>query len=113
MSRVEWRGFVNIALFDQDKKAIKRLAAENGDVWALIDDLLQSGYKITFSPDFENDCVTVSLTGWHDMTKPNDGLTMTQRHADPRVAFLAALFVHMEKTGGEWEKFDGSEDVEW
>lgn len=113
MARAEWRGFVNIPLFSQDKKAIKKMSAENGDVWALIDDILGSGYKVTFTRDFENDCVIVSLTGWDEMTKPNDGLTMTQRHADPRIAFLAALHVHMEKTGGEWEKYDGQEDVDW
>lgn len=113
MAKAQWKGFVNVALFSQDKQAIKKMANENGDVWPLLDDLLQQGYKVTFTADFENDCVICSLTGWDEMTAPNDGLTMTQRHADPRIAFLASLFVHMEKTGGEWEKFDGDLDVEW
>lgn len=113
MSRAEWRGFVNIELFSQDKKAIKEMRKKHDTLWPLITDLLQSGYKITFTQDFENDCVICSFTGWDDMTKPNDGITMTQRHADPQIAFLAALFVHMEKTGGDWEQFDGDLDVEW
>lgn len=99
----DWNGFANIRLESQDRKAVKALAETmtGDDVWGYILECLDEGYKISISPDDENDAIIVTLTG--TVTSVNPATAMSQRHSDPLVAMAASLFAHTEIADrGDW-----------
>lgn len=116
MAKAEWIGFQNIRLEKAHKKEIKKLEKEMTPeklFWWLAE-LTEQGYQVSLSSDYEHDCTVAALTG-KETDCPNAGYTMTQRHADPKVALLALWYAHVKiADGGKWE--EAQEDwnsVEW
>ena len=105
MPKAEWQGFVNIRLNDTHKKEIKKLAEKSSPEtvldWLLTE--LDSGYKVSLSPDEDNGAVIATLYGY-DADSVNAGLAMSQRHQDAVIAICALQFAHVEiAQRGEWE----------
>ncbi len=99
----DWNGFANIRLESQDRKAVKALAEtmSGEDVWGYLLECLDEGYKVSISPDDENDAIIVTLTGTEKSANPYTA--MSQRHSDPLVAMAASLFAHREIADrGDW-----------
>lgn len=111
----DWNGFANIRLERQDRKAVKALAETMSaeDVVNHILECLDEGYKVSVSPDYENDAIIVTLTG--TVTSVNPATAMSQRHSDFMVAMAASRFAHVELADrGDW--FDCVHDwreVDW
>jgi hypothetical protein len=113
----DWQGFANIRLESHHRKAIKAFAESltGDDVWGYILECLDEDYKVSFSPDYENDAIIVTLTGQGANGNPNAGYAMSQRHSDPGVAVAASLFAHREiAQRGMWIEHEYNwRDVEW
>ena len=101
----DWRGFVNIRLESQHKKAVKALRASIDGDWieGKLLEFVSDGYQFSMSPDVENDAIICTLTGKTDDCT-NCGFSLSQRHSDPLVALAALVFAHEEiAQRGIWE----------
>lgn len=105
-----WKGFVNVELLAKDKAAIKKAVMKFEDAFNWLVDMAEQGYKVSiaYQPDYMT--WVVSLTG---KGAPNDGLTMTQRHADLYVAISALYYAHNNMLDGEWDKVPIQSGFDW
>ena len=98
----KWKGFVNVRLSQEEKKAIKdNLLSEEAGLEFLMN-VATDGYKCSISYSIPEDVYTVSLTGQY-RSKPNAGITMSLRHREMITALSALSWCH-EEAGkfGEW-----------
>lgn len=105
-----WKGFVNIPLNSQSKQAIKANTLKNTEAFKWLADMAQAGYKVGLSWDGDRDCFLCALTGRGGV---NDGMTMTQRHANILVAITACKFAHETLTEGDWENAPTQTMFDW
>lgn len=96
----KWRGFVEVDLKEEDKKAIKKRKWSAADCMAYLEELAKHNYKVSISLDTNNDAYIVSATGKDE----NAGWTMSQRHGNLWTAINAHAYAHLEVTFGDWEQ---------
>lgn len=111
---VQFRGFVNVALKDHEKKQIKSQLLDEVAAYAFITELTSNGYK--FSLSRSNDEKTYTATAYcTDFRKHNAGLGISQRHADSLVAITALSWCFgLEGFDGDWAAVWGTaSDDDW
>jgi hypothetical protein len=90
----DWRlQFVDVVLSDEDKAALREWDREEGDFFAVVDGLVNRGYKVSVSYDYRNECFCFSVSGTKQCDVPaNAGLCMVSRGSSVWKAYLAACF---------------------
>lgn len=98
-----WRGFVNVELTAAQKKDAAKLLTDVARLWDNLFALIEDGYKLTVSYDFDHEAYNVSLTCRAD-DDPNKGLTLTGRGGSVEAALVSFSYKHvtiLEKVWGE------------
>jgi len=106
--------FLTLKLTSQDREKFDVWAKEGTKkTWPMLRELYEGGYKVSISPDFNNQCVIVSLTGTDNSTH-NVGYCMTSRAEDVQEAILIACYKHFVMAdGADWEAVAGKNEDNW
>lgn len=111
---VKFRGFVNVALKDHEKKQIKAQLLSAVDAYGFIAELADNGYKfsLTRSADEKTYTATAYCT---DFRKHNAGLGLSMRHADSLTAVTALSWCFgLEGFDADWAAVWGAGgDDDW
>lgn len=106
----EWIGFVDIPLNDTDKEYLKGMSREADDLLGILEALVQEGYKLSISPDFEHNSVIASATG-RIPGSPNEGRSLSARGPDLAGAINALWYKHgILGESGNWENVGRTRD---
>lgn len=103
--------FVRFELSSDDKKKLtKWVESEKENLDLLFDEVVQSGHKISFSYNDQNDSNICSVTG-----KPEDCINASRCYTSHGKNYMMALWValykfHVVWKRGVWESVDSAED---
>ncbi len=100
-AKVKWRGYVNLALTENQKSGFD-MWAKGSDVWGNeIPTLLDSGYTVSIAYD---DYHQAAVAGLYcvDSDKENAGWKLTAHASDPYVALVRVIFIHYVLLEGDW-----------
>lgn len=108
----DWKGFANVP-FDAEAR-MKYEAAEIVEtvVYQRLEDLIASGYRVTFAYDKNNDAYQVSIT-CNIPRHENEGYTLTSRGPTWWDALCVGQFKHYELTQGVWPKGEKTQGDKW
>lgn len=100
----QWAGFAQVNIGDSERESFddwrSRVA---GTWWALLQDELASGLKLTLVWDGANDCFIASLTGRPDCNGMSEWTAcLSARAGEMDTALSLLLYKHLEVTGGDW-----------
>lgn len=103
--------FVTIRLGKSDKKDFTRWATEHiDDREELTQHLLDAGYKMSMSYDFEGNCYIVAVTG-KENTADNANKCFTSRSSELDEAIMLTLYKHWGLAeGGSWDNISTAQD---
>lgn len=106
--------FVTLKLTSQDREKFANWEKDAGKkIWAMLTELNEGGYKMSISPDFNNNCVIASLTAT-DNSVHNQGLCMTSRAEDTQEALLVMCYKHFVMAdGADWLTVAGKNEDNW
>lgn len=96
-----WEGFAKVELSDSDKEAFGEWELIDEDVFVLMADLLNTGYKLTLSYSDQNNSYNAALT-CKDIASPNKGYTLSGYATSWYQALRVVLYKHVVVTGGNW-----------
>lgn len=100
-TNTDWKGFANVP-FNAEARALYEAAeiAENV-VYQRLEQLISTGYRVTFSYDKEGDTYQVSIT-CSAPKNANEGYTLTSRGPTWWDALSVATFKHFDLCQGVW-----------
>jgi hypothetical protein len=102
LARLPETDFVNLTLPQSEESNFTGWAKKNEKQWpAMVTTLIEQGYRVSLSPDFENACIIVTLT-CRSADSPNNGKAMSTRAEHWIDALLLALYKHLVFTAGNW-----------
>lgn len=106
--------FINIRLGKLEKEAFEVWYKENlKSLFKMVNTLHEEGYKISLSPDFQNNCIIASITGT-DNASFNNGLCFTSRAEVVEEAIMLMCYKHIVMAHSEsWEEIAESRDDAW
>lgn len=106
--------FINIRLGKLEKEAFEVWYKENlKNLFKMVNTLHEEGYKISLSPDFQNNCIIASITGT-DNASFNNGLCFTSRAEVVEEAIMLMCYKHIVMAHSEsWEDIAESRDDAW
>lgn len=95
--------FVNIRLTEEQVEDFQTWAAKNqGNIWRMLTDLAEAGYKHSTSPDPDNQCHISTLTATEHASE-NNKHCLSSRSDDLIEAVLLSCYKHFVLSdGGEW-----------
>lgn len=106
----DWKGFVTCNLGKAEKDdARKWIAGYQKSLEDTICELVEAGYKVSFSQDRFHDASQTSLT-CTDEESLNHGRTLIGRGPDLMSAFGMCLYKHFVMLDGDWSTREASED---
>jgi len=100
----EWGGFAQVNVGESEREQFDLwLSGINTQWWAILQDELAAGLKLTLVWDGANDCFIASLTGRPDIDGQRPWTTCLSARAGEMDTALALLtYKHTEVTGGDW-----------
>ena len=96
--------FINYSLSNEQKAELKAKPFSPEDFDSLLDQVTDSGYKVSFSYDTFNECYAVFLTP-KDEKSINKGLILTARGSTNIKAFKQACYLHFTLFDENWADF--------
>lgn len=96
-----WEGFAKVEMSDEDKEKFGEWELEDEDVFILMADLLNTGYKLTLSFSEQNNSYNAALT-CKDKSSTNSGYTMSAYATAWYQALRVLLYKHTVICGGDW-----------
>lgn len=99
-----WIGFVDIVLTQEQKEELgQNYRMPDGRLLDFLVEVLEQGYKLSFSPDELHQCVIATLTG-KSPDCVNVGYSLSARGPSLIGSIEAIAFKHLEICkGGRWE----------
>lgn len=94
----DFRGFLNVSLNDDDKKAIKATVYTADDFQSDLDRYCDSGFKFAFSRDHYNDAFQV-IVSMADKDHPDYGIFCSGRGSTCLKAFKQWLYIQTKLVG--------------
>lgn len=88
VAKAKWAGFVNVYLAKTEKQSCKDNQLSNDQIYELILNLTEMGYKVSQSWSEPGGFFTVTCYG-QLADNPNAGLAMSLKHSDLVIAFTA------------------------
>lgn len=102
----DWMGFISCEFTATDKAAFTD-AYENqmntSDVWERMVNLVEEGYKVSFSMSGSTGTFTCSMTGTQDAPEAAVGFTLTARSGDVNRALAALVYKHDVMLKADWK----------
>jgi len=100
----EWGGFAQVNVGDNERPQFDMWLSEISDGWwALLQDELAAGLKLTLVWDGANDCFIASLTGRPDHAGESPWTAcLSARAAEMNMALALLTYKHIELTGRDW-----------
>ena len=95
--KVEFQGFLSLSLSPQEKKHVKDNILDFASITQMVQDVVFTGYKVSFSFSKREDCWTVTAYG-NQIGHLDAGYAMSIRHADFDTA-CSALHFCLEEAG--------------
>lgn len=107
--KAEWKGFANVDLSENDKKAIKDKSMLSGDqLLAFMQTAAEDGYSVSVQWSDRDGCFMGSLMGKFECAI-NAGYMLTARHTDLNTCMSILRFKHEEIAGsGPWITENGT-----
>lgn len=100
----EWKGFVDCNLDKAMKEAAKKWIASNAaDQMVKVSELVDDGYKVSFSLDRYHDAYQASMS-YQVNGGPNSGYTLSARGPDLAGAVGMLLYKHFIVLEGDWSQ---------
>jgi len=87
----DFKGFANIELPTSAKDVILDHAEQTNAMYTAVSGLLEAGFKVSFSPPDDNDCITCTATGTK-ASGPSQGYAVSARSEDEIRAVVALSF---------------------
>ena len=110
--KVEFKGFVNYVLDEDDKSRFKTWDIDDHDLWLLLSGDIQAGYKLTTSYNPQNDTYNATYM-CNDTTSPNVGYCLSSFAPDWYTAVKSLVFKHNEILGCIWGQDLVKEKLNW
>jgi len=98
---IEFQGYVEIRLDTAQKEAFRQWAAEQTDVFALVSEQTEAGYRFSLGWDDYNLAQMCSVTT-KDRENTNAGWVLVGRGSTAERALYQALFKHLIVAKGDW-----------
>jgi len=96
--------FINISLGEAEKDELGELHQRGVFALELVFDLVQEGYKVSFSEDSKNHSYICSLSDCRE-DSPSFKHTLTGRGATPAAAFSACCYKHFNIARKDWTQY--------
>lgn len=97
----DWKGFSNVPLTADAKRAFDLWADEEADLNKLLAEMQQAGYRFTGTYNSKNQAYTCSVTSTAE-GRPDFGYTMSSIAPDPITAQYVACFKHFVMCEEVW-----------
>lgn len=107
-----WKGFANIPFNAEARAQYEADEATENVVYQRLEDLISTGYRVTFSYDKSNDAYQCSLTCQNEKDA-NAGLTLTSRGPSWWDALRVATFKHFVLASGKWPTSEKTLGDKW
>lgn len=108
----DWKGFANVAFDAQARAAYETADLTATHVYAVLEDLIGDGYRVTFSYDKANDAFQCSVTCQNE-GKPEFGYTLTARGPSWFDALCVMVFKHETLAKGVWPLSEKTQGDKW
>lgn len=103
---VEWGGFVNVRMSEEDKaKYHAWVTGEGSDFWVRLEDYLSQGMKYGLSWDGENDCFIATFTGC-GVSSSASRYCLTARSDRFEDATALLVFKHAVMANEDWGTYN-------
>lgn len=98
----EWN-FAAVVINTAEKKKFEAWFHEqSASFFKHVDDMISEGYKLSISPDFENQCI-IATWSWTKNAAMNANTSLVSRSEDMTEAILLGVYKHVVLcNGGEW-----------
>lgn len=96
--------FINISLGQAEKEELEELLSRSVFDLSLVFDLVQDGFKVSFSEDPEHHSFICSFTDTRKGS-PTEKYILTGRGSSPVASFYAAYYKHVSVAGGNWVQY--------
>ena len=107
VEKPEFKSYVNFNLLESHKAAIRKREITFSHVADCLAEILLHGYRLTITPDLNEDVYNCSVMGW-SAQNPNRGYVMNFRHTDHLMPIVIHQFVNSEiYQWGEWDTLNG------
>lgn len=106
--------FINYSLSEEQKRELKEKPYTEGDFAFDLHQVCDSFYKVSFSYDTYNNCMSCFFTP-KDEKSPNKGLILTARGSTALKAFKQAMYLHYTLFEENWADFyeaSGREEID-
>jgi hypothetical protein len=99
--KVEWKGYVNLSLSEEQKAGFGVWAADT-DIWEnAVPTLIERGYVLSVAYDDYNQSVVAGLY-CVNVADENAGWKLTARGEYPDVALARLIYIHLVLLEGNW-----------
>lgn len=109
---VEFKGFVNYVLSEEDKTAFKAWDVDDHDLWLLLATDIQIGYKLSVSYNKQNDTFSATYM-CNDPGSQNAGYCLSAFAPDWYNAVKSLVFKHNEVLDTIWNTERATEQSKW
>jgi hypothetical protein len=101
---VEFRGFVQIELSDDDIPIIEEATKKPQSLWSQVADIVDDGYRFTMVRDGERLSIKASLMDI-DVSRTSSGYMLTGEGPSPLLALSVLVYKHLARMNGKWAPF--------
>jgi hypothetical protein len=104
--KVEFAGYINHNITQAEKDAFEKWCQKESveSTWAMLERLVDSGYKFSTKTDHYGGGVQASLL-CDDVKNEDAGLCLVARAPDLYNAILLLMFKHFDLLGGSWVEY--------
>jgi len=96
-----WKGFVNVEIPEAQKDQVKSLRNKPDELWRVILDLVENGYKMSVTCDQKYSLYNLSLT-CKNPKDVNNGYTLSGRGGTLLGAMASFVYKHATILEGAW-----------
>lgn len=108
----QWKGFANVPFNAEERALYSSADLLETVVHAQLEEMLATGYRVSFFYDAKNDAAQCSVT-CADPKSVNAGWTMTSRGPTWWDALSVAVFKHFILCEGVWPKDEATAGSQW
>lgn len=99
--KAQWKGFLDRRLDEAELEQLDAWQPDAAEVWGLVDDMIQAGYRFTLSYNSRTKLASVTIID-DDGKRKSGGFAISTADEDGALALKAAVFKHVTLLGGDW-----------
>lgn len=99
--KATWQGFLERRLTDSELEALDAWQPDAAEVWGMVDDMIQAGYRFTLSYNTRTKLATVTIID-DNVSRKTAGFALSTADGDGALALKAALYKHVTLLSGDW-----------